>query len=188
MPKVSSWQELQIAPWRMTELHRWKWGSYMKNRLIPPITEGECWGLSGKQVVLGQQHLGNQISNRRKGWDYLGNGIRNAKSGHRCSKTETNRESVRGGQGREKTGVKKGRYVGSKKEGQKIGKGIIRYENRAALGCLLGSIVFNYLRLNQANKTTPVVLAMPHSPKPTPMVRRHRKKGVLSLASKGTPQ
>lgn len=146
MPKVSSWQELQIAPWRMTELHRWKWGSYMKNRLIPPITEGECWGLSGEQVVLGQQHLGNQISNRRKGWDYLGNGIRNAKSGHRCSKTETNRESVRGGAGKGKDWGEEREVCGQQKGGPENRK----RDNKVWKSCCLGVLAGKHcLQLSQ---------------------------------------
>lgn len=54
------------------------------------------------------------------------------------------------------------------KKEQEMGKGIIKYENHVALGCLLGSILFQHLSLNQDHQTRAVVLAMPHSPDQLP--------------------
>lgn len=54
------------------------------------------------------------------------------------------------------------------KKGQEMGKVIVRYEDHVALECLLGSIVFQHLSLNQDNLTKPVVLAVPHSPNQLP--------------------
>lgn len=77
-----------------------------------------------KGVTLGQQRLGNHIVISRKDCHYLNNGIRNAKFGYRGSKTKTNAEKVRGGWGRKKIGMEKGRDVVSRKEGQEMGKAI----------------------------------------------------------------
>lgn len=64
--------------------------------------------------------------------------------------------------------MEKGRYVGSEKEGQEMGKGIIRYKNHAALGCLLESLLLDHLGLNQDNNPKLVVPAIPHSPNQLP--------------------
>lgn len=54
------------------------------------------------------------------------------------------------------------------KKGQEMGKGIISYENHVALECLLGSILFQHLSLNQDHQIKPVVLDIPYSPNQLP--------------------
>lgn len=76
-------------------------------------------------------------------------------------------EKARRGGERKRLDRRKGSMPAGEK-GQEMGKVIVRYEDHVALECLLGSIVFQHLILNQDNLTKPVVLAMPHSPNQLP--------------------
>lgn len=68
-----------------------------------------------------------------------------------------------------------------------MGKGTIRYENHIALECLLGSILFQHLSLNQDHQTKPVVLAMPHSPNQLPWLGDTGRKEYFAWQAKEHP-
>lgn len=74
------------------------------------------------------------------------------------------------------------------KKGQEMGKGIIGYENHVALECLLGSILFQQLSLNQDHHTKAVVLAMPHSPNQLPWLETQGERNPLPGKQGITPR
>lgn len=64
-------------------------------------------------------------------------------------------------------------------KGEEMGKGITRYENHLALECLLGSILFQELSLNQDHQTKAAVVALAHSPKQLPWLETQGERNPL---------
>lgn len=144
MPQVRSWQEVQTAKMKEQVTGMWKLHQNQMNstenwrRVLGIFWRVEANSISVSGPVAPQ---------------YLGNGLRKARSGYRCSKTGTKIKSKRRDRRKGST------PAGKKGTGNRKGD-----ENHVALDCLLGSILFQHLSLNQDHQTKPVVLAMPHSP------------------------
>lgn len=136
MPQVRSWQELETAKIKEQVIGMWKLHQNQMNstenwrRVL-----GIFWRVEAKSISVSGPVAPQD-------WEYLGNGLRKARSGYRCSKTGTKIKSKR-----------RDRRKGSTPAGKKgTGNGIIRSENHVALDCLLGSILFQPIRTIKPNQ------------------------------------
>lgn len=162
--RQQKWKNNEASQVGMWKLH--------EKQMNPTGNWRRVLGFSG-----GQQHLCNCTSSTTKDWDYLGNGIRNSRSGYRCSKTGTKIRNKR----RKRLDRRMGSTPAGKK-GTGNGKGDNKIWKSCCLGVLAGkcSVPTSLPKSGPSNQTCS---GHGTQPKPTPMVRRHRRKGILCLAS-----